>query len=68
VRRAAYVPGRGLARANLWAAGRQSDPLFLAEYRPGPLRLLTTDSRDLCPEPGRAVAKPHQPAWLVAAN
>ncbi|MEU6262558.1 tyrosine-type recombinase/integrase [Saccharopolyspora shandongensis] len=35
-------------------AGRESGPLFLSEYRPGPHRRATTDSKDICPETGRA--------------
>ncbi len=34
-------------------AGRERGPLFLSEHRPGPHRLATTDSRDICPETGR---------------
>jgi len=33
-------------------AGRERGPLFLSEHRPGPHRLATTDSRDICPETG----------------
>ncbi|APU15082.1 MULTISPECIES: tyrosine-type recombinase/integrase [Actinoalloteichus] len=35
-------------------AGREHGPLFLSEHRPGPHRRATTDTRDICPETGRA--------------
>jgi integrase len=35
-------------------AARDSGPLFLSEYRPGPHRRATTDPKDICPETGRA--------------
>jgi integrase len=35
-------------------AGRDRGPLFLSEHRPGPHRRATTDSKDICPETGRA--------------
>lgn len=35
-------------------AGRTHGPLFLSEHRPGPHRRATTNSKDICPETGRA--------------
>ena len=34
-------------------AGRECGPLFLSGHRPGPHSLVTTDSRDICPETSR---------------
>jgi hypothetical protein len=47
-------------------AGCERVPLFLSEHRPGPHRLATTDSRDICPGDRPRPAGLHRARVLLA--